>query len=103
MGADFVKVANSSDISQGMMKMVQVEGKQVLVANVGGKYYAIGNVCTHVGGPLSQGFLKDNIVTCPWHSSQFNLTTGEVKRGPAQKPEPTYEVKVAQTSLSRPS
>ncbi len=94
MAEDFVKVSTTSEIVQGKMKMVQVQGRQVCVANVGGRYYAIGNVCTHVGGPLAQGFLTDHIVTCPWHGSQFDVRTGEVRRGPAARPEPVYEVKV---------
>ncbi len=99
MAEDFVKVSTTSEIAQGKMKMVQVQGRQVCIANVGGKYYAIENVCTHVGGPLAQGFLNDHIVTCPWHGSQFDVSTGEVKRGPAATPEPVYQVKVEGTNI----
>jgi len=91
---EFVKVALTSEVPEGKMKMVQMAGHQLCLANIGGKFYAIGNQCTHVGGPLAQGFLKDYTVTCPLHGSQFDLRTGEVKRGPAVKPEPAYEVKV---------
>ncbi len=99
LAEDFVKVSTTSEIPEGKMKMVQVQGRQVCISNVGGKYYAIGNICTHVGGPLAQGFLSDHIVTCPWHGSQFDVRTGEVKRGPAVKPEPVYEVRVDKTSI----
>ncbi len=91
---DYVKVALTSEVPEGKMKAVQTMGHEVCLANVAGKYYAIGNLCTHVHGPLAQGSLKDHIVTCPWHGSQFDVRTGEVKRGPATVPEAVYEVKV---------
>ena len=92
--ADFVRVGSTSDVPEGKMKKVIVGGLQVLVANVKGKYYAIGDVCTHFGGPLDQGVLNGQEVQCPWHGSHFDVTNGQVKRGPAAKPEPVYEVKV---------
>ncbi len=97
--AEFVRVASTSEVPEGKMKMVQMAGHQVCLANIAGKYYAIGNLCTHVGGPLAQGFLKDHVVTCPWHGSQFDVTTGEVKHGPAVKSEPAYEVKLEGSNI----
>lgn len=97
--ADFVRVGSTSDIPEGKMKKVVVGSLQVLVANVKGKYYAIGNVCTHFGGPLDQGVLAGQEVQCPWHGSHFDLTNGQVKRGPATKPEPVYEIKVEQNNV----
>jgi nitrite reductase/ring-hydroxylating ferredoxin subunit len=90
----FVKAAMTSEVPEGKMKTVQLMGHEVCVANVDGNYYAIGNRCTHFHCPLAQGALKDNIVTCPCHGSQFDVRTGEVKRGPATMPEPVYEVMV---------
>ena len=92
--ADFVKVASTSDIPQGAMKRVSLGTQPVLLVNLGGKYYAIGAVCTHMGGPLERGTLEGHEVQCPWHGSHFDVTTGAVKRGPAAKPEPSFEVKV---------
>ncbi|TMI27000.1 non-heme iron oxygenase ferredoxin subunit [Candidatus Bathyarchaeota archaeon] len=97
--AEFVKVCATTDVQPGKMKMVQLGTEKVCLSNVNGKYHAIGDVCTHVGGPLSQGLLTDRTVTCPWHGSQFDVATGEVKRGPARMPEPVYEVKVEGTSV----
>lgn len=76
------------------MKRVTLGTQQVLLANIGGKYYAIGSVCTHLGGPLDRGKLDGHEVECPWHGSRFDVTTGAVKRGPAARPEPSYEVKI---------
>ncbi len=92
--ADFVKVASTSEIPQGTMKKVMLGTQAVLLTNLAGKFYAIGDVCTHAGGPLDQGKLVGNDVQCPWHGSHFDVTTGEMKRGPAWRPEPVFEVKV---------
>jgi nitrite reductase/ring-hydroxylating ferredoxin subunit len=91
---EFVKVAETKDIQSSMMMAVEVNGEKVCIANVEGKYYAIGNVCTHMGGPLAEGRLEGSVVQCPWHGSRFDITTGKVLRPPAMREEPTYEVKI---------
>jgi nitrite reductase/ring-hydroxylating ferredoxin subunit len=91
---DFVNVADTKDIQPSQMKEVEVNGEKLCVANAEGKYYAIGNVCTHLGGPLAQGKLEGYEVQCPWHGSRFDIRTGRVARPPAIRPEPTYEIKV---------
>jgi 3-phenylpropionate/trans-cinnamate dioxygenase ferredoxin subunit len=97
----FVRVAETSEIPVGKMKMVKVEDKEFLITNVDGKCYAIGNKCTHAGGDLSKGSLEGNIVTCPRHHSKFDVTTGKAVSGPKIlflhpkiEDEPSYEVKV---------
>jgi len=90
----FVKVASKEDVSAGKMKLAEANGTLVLLANVAGEYYAIGNKCTHRGCKLSSGTLDGEIVKCPCHGSKFNVKTGEVMHGPANKPEPKYAVKV---------
>ena len=71
----------------------------MLLANVDGHYYAIGNLCTHEEGPLDEGRLEGHEVECPWHGSRFDLRTGAVAEGPADTPEPSYEVKVEGESI----
>jgi len=97
--SDFVHVASTSEIPEGRMKKVTVGNQQVLVVNLKGKYYAIGNVCTHLGGSLDRGILDGNEVECPLHHSHFDVTTGQVKRGPATRPELVYDVKVEGGSI----
>jgi glycine betaine catabolism B len=99
MTDEFVRVASASEVPTGKMKEVQYKGQPVCLANSKGKYYAIRNRCTHLGGPLAQGKLEDQTVECPWHGSRFDLATGEVRRGPAQTPEEVYEVKVEGSSI----
>jgi glycine betaine catabolism B len=76
------------------LKAVEVAGENICLINVEGNHYAIGNVCTHEGGPLVEGTLEGYEVECPWHGSKFDIRTGKVTRPPANEPESTYEVKV---------
>ena len=91
---DFMKAALKQEIPAGKMKSVNVAGVSVLLANIAGEYYAIGNKCTHRACKLSSGVLDGEAVKCPCHKSVFNVKTGEVLHGPASKPEPKYAVKV---------
>jgi len=102
----FVKVAGTSEIEVGKMKAVKLEEKEILIANVNGTYFAIGNKCTHSGGDLSKGSLEGNVVTCPRHGAKFDVTKGKVVSGPKVlfmhpkiKDESSYEVKVEGTDV----
>ncbi len=90
----FVNVASATELKPDEMKAVNVNGKPVLLVNLNGTYYAIGNVCTHMGCPLSKGTLKGENIECVCHGSTFDLKTGKVVRGPADRPETNYQVKV---------
>lgn len=77
-----VRVARVADIPEGGMRRVDLRGEPVLLANVGGAFYAIANTCSHRGGNLSGGSIEDGIVTCPRHGSRFDVRTGKNVRGP---------------------
>ena len=76
--AEFVRVARMSDIPPGTMTGVKARGKEILVANVDGEAYAIGNRCTHLRYRLSKGTLDGPIVECPGHGAKFDVTDGGV-------------------------
>lgn len=78
----FVKIATTGEIPPGTMKHVEIEKTELLIANVNGRFYAIGDRCGHENARLSRGSLMDTIVTCPMHSSQFDVTTGKLMSGP---------------------
>lgn len=96
---NFVNIGQASDIDEDEMKQVKVAGTKVAIANVAGTFYAIGDTCTHMGCSLSEGDLEETTVTCPCHGSRFDVTTGQVLRGPAMKPEPGYRVEVRDGAL----
>ena len=92
--AGFVKVATMSDLPPGQSKKVEIAGKTVAVFNIGGSYHAMDDTCTHKGGPLSEGHVEGNVVTCPWHGAKFNVTTGEVVGPPARAGVSSYRCRV---------
>ena len=73
-----------SDIPPGKMIKVSIDGKDVLVANIDGKYCATDDTCTHSGSSLSEGKLDGCIITCGWHGAQFDCKTGKLDKFPAK-------------------
>jgi 3-phenylpropionate/trans-cinnamate dioxygenase ferredoxin subunit len=72
------KVCKASDVKKNSMKGFTVKDRQILIANVSGKYYAMDSVCSHAKGYLPAGKLEGFNVICPVHGSQFDVRTGEV-------------------------
>jgi len=90
--ADWTDVLAATDVGT-TPRRVDVDGVSVLLARVDGRIVALGNRCTHRGGPLDEGERDGDCVTCPWHGSRFALATGEVIHGPATRPQPVYAVR----------
>ncbi len=82
---NFVKAASVSDIKSESGVAVDIQGKAIAIFNSGGKFYATDNTCKHRGGPLGEGSLDSNVVTCPWHGWQFDVTNGNCVTNPATK------------------
>jgi nitrite reductase/ring-hydroxylating ferredoxin subunit/uncharacterized membrane protein len=82
--------ADNLDVNQ--MKLVHVGGQRIVVARTERSHAAFQDRCTHKGGPLSDGALVCGTVQCPWHGSQFDVHTGEVKCGPARERIATYDL-----------
>ena len=78
--ANFVKVAQTSEIPAGQGKCIELEGKRIAIFNVDGTYYAMDDVCPHQGGPLSDGIVSGYTVVCPLHTWKIDLRTGGVAR-----------------------
>jgi 3-phenylpropionate/trans-cinnamate dioxygenase ferredoxin component len=91
--ADFVKVASLSDLAPGTAKAVEVGDKAIALFNVDGTIFALDNTCLHQGGPLGEGMLEGDVVTCPWHMWEYNVRTGEKVDNPELKVS-RYEVRV---------
>jgi len=82
---DFVKCAKLSDLAPGSCRPVQAAGRELALFNVDGTVYCLDNTCLHRGGPLGEGFLEGEVITCPWHRWQYNVRTGESLVDPAAK------------------
>jgi nitrite reductase/ring-hydroxylating ferredoxin subunit len=96
--ADFVKVASLSDLQKGTCRSVEVKDKTLALFNVDGAIYALDNTCLHQGGPLGEGILAGDVVSCPWHMWEWNVRTGE-KCGDASLKLATYPVLVEGTDI----
>ena len=92
--AAFVAAARVSELEPGKMKWVAVDRERVLVANVGGTFYAIRDICGHRHESLSKGTLFGYVVECPLHFACFDARTGELLNGPVSADVPTYQVLV---------
>jgi nitrite reductase/ring-hydroxylating ferredoxin subunit len=88
---NFVEVARVDEIPAGKMKHVEVEGKEALIANVAGKFYAISDRCGHMNALLSMGNLTGNTVTCAFHGSKFDVITGKKLTEPILTPSQEME------------
>jgi len=91
---EFVTVARTGDIAPGSVKIVQVDGVRMGIANVDGEFYAFGDVCTHDDGPVAEGELDGFQIECPRHGARFDIRTGAVKLLPAPTPIPVYPLRV---------
>jgi nitrite reductase/ring-hydroxylating ferredoxin subunit/uncharacterized membrane protein len=84
----------ADELAEGRPVGADVEGARLLLVRDGGEVRALDARCTHRGGPLDEGEISEGCVTCPWHGSRFDLATGDVVRGPAAHPQPTYDVRI---------
>lgn len=94
-----VRVGSATDVDAGKMRVFDVAGTKVNVANAGGHLYAFDDTCTHLGCSLAKGTLAGTTVTCSCHGSQFDVTSGAVLRGPARRPVRSRAVQVQGVDL----
>src|SRR5918997_7117290 len=96
---EFEAVSRVDDLREGEMRVFDVGGNKIAVANVAGTFYAFGDTCTHMQCSLAGGDLEETTVICPCHGSEFDVTSGEVLRGPAREPVGSYEARVEGSNL----
>jgi 3-phenylpropionate/trans-cinnamate dioxygenase ferredoxin component len=92
--AAFMKVAQVDDVPPGKMKTVNVNGQPIVLANVDGTLYAFSGMCSHADGPLGRGKLLGDVVECPFHGGQFEVSSGKAVMPPATDDIPTFEVRI---------
>jgi 3-phenylpropionate/trans-cinnamate dioxygenase ferredoxin subunit len=90
----YYPVVKSSELANGERLFLEVSGIPVVIFNLAGNFYAIGDVCTHDNGPLGDGELVGYEVVCPRHGARFDIRTGKATRLPAVKPAPTFPIRL---------
>ena len=88
------RVSAGNKLSEGEMRVFDIDGTKVGVAAAGGRLYAFDDACTNMGCSLGEGKLENTTVTCPCHGSQFDVTSGVVIRGPAHQPVRSRSVQI---------
>ena len=105
MSDNFVQAIQTADVAPGGMKAVEIGGREIVICNCEGSFYAIDRRCGHMNAPLDKGTLDGSILTCALHCAQFDVTTGEVLSGPVptylgnETPPPRTEMFLKNTSL----
>ncbi len=95
MPEEFVKVATTDQLPPGRKILVELSRfERILLVNLDGAYYALGEICPHSGAALSEGMLYGEEVECPLHGSAFRVRTGEVVSPPCQEDLIVYQVRV---------
>ena len=74
----------TTELDSGKMKKVIVDGKEIVISNVDGNYFACDDTSTHSGASLSEGTINNSTITCGWHGAQFDCTTGNLAKFPAK-------------------
>lgn len=96
--SDFVTVAKVGDIPEGQGDTFPVAGRLVAVFNNGGRYFAIDDLCPHMGASLGAGEVEDGAVTCPWHAWRFRVCDGTWCDNPRIKID-SFEVRVVEDAI----
>ena len=93
MANTWVKVAGAEQLKPGTAMKVDVNGQEMALFNVDGKFFATSNICPHQGGPLAEGMMEGCTVVCPWHAWVFDVSNGQSPVNPRAKI-PCFQVKV---------
>jgi nitrite reductase/ring-hydroxylating ferredoxin subunit len=95
----YLKVAYTSESPKNKMQVFKVEGHEILVVNVEGKFYAVSNRCPHMNYPLYLGSLNGEIITCGFHYAKFDITTGKALSPPAKEPLKTFKIRIQNSAV----
>jgi 3-phenylpropionate/trans-cinnamate dioxygenase ferredoxin component len=91
---EYVEVAPASELPNGERLFVEIADRPLVIFNIAGQFFSIGDVCSHDDGPVGEGDINGYNITCPRHGAEFDIRTGKVMQMPAVVDIPAYPVKV---------
>jgi 3-phenylpropionate/trans-cinnamate dioxygenase ferredoxin subunit len=91
---EYIEIAPADQIPSGERLFVELGGKSIVLFNLAGKLFAIGDVCSHDNGPVGDGEIEENEIICPRHGARFDIRTGKATSLPAFVDIPAYPVRV---------
>jgi 3-phenylpropionate/trans-cinnamate dioxygenase ferredoxin subunit len=94
--AEFIEIAPVSELPNGERLFIEVEGKSLVIFNIAGQYFSIGDICSHDDGPVGEGDLEGYNIVCPRHGGEFDVRSGQAVQMPAVVDIPAYPVKVVE-------
>ena len=94
--SDWVAVARVEDFPPGAVRTLEIEGTQIAVFNLNGRFHAIEDLCSHEAETLSDGEVSCDEIICPRHGARFSILTGEALSPPAYEPVATFPVRVTE-------
>jgi 3-phenylpropionate/trans-cinnamate dioxygenase ferredoxin subunit len=93
---EYIEITPADQVPEGERIFIEVEGKSIVIFNLAGKLFAIGDVCSHDNGPVGDGEIEETEIICPRHGARFDIRTGRATSLPAVKDIPSYPVRVAE-------
>jgi 3-phenylpropionate/trans-cinnamate dioxygenase ferredoxin component len=91
---DFFEIASVAELPQGERLFIEAAGRSIVIFNLAGNFYAIGDVCSHDSGPVGDGEIEEHEIICPRHGARFDIRTGKATSLPAVVDIPSYPVRV---------
>ena len=91
---EFLEIAPVSELPNGERLFIEVEGRSLVIFNIAGQFFAIGDICSHDDGPVGDGDIEGYNIVCPRHGGEFDVRTGQAVQMPAVVDIPAYPVKV---------
>jgi len=92
--AEFYEIGPADDLQNGERLFVDIGDTPIVIFNIAGEFFAIGDICSHDDGPLGDGDIEDHTIVCPRHGAEFDIRTGKVVSMPAVVDIPAYPVQV---------
>ena len=96
---EFVEIAPMAELPEGERLFIEAAGRSIVIFNLAGKFFAIGDVCSHDSGPVGDGDIEQNEIICPRHGARFDIRTGKATSLPAVVDIPSYPVRVVGNML----
>jgi len=93
---EFLEIAPADQLPEGERLYIEVGGKQIVLFNLAGKLFAIGDICSHDNGPVGDGEIEENEIICPRHGGRFDIRSGKATSLPAVVNIPAYPVRVVE-------
>jgi 3-phenylpropionate/trans-cinnamate dioxygenase ferredoxin component len=91
---EWVEIAPVEELPNGERLFVEIEGKPLVIFNIAGQFFSIGDVCSHDDGPVGEGDIEGDNIVCPRHGAEFDIRTGKAVQLPAVVDIPAYPVRV---------